>query len=60
MAQKMLFCFTNISDEILLHVLGYTFSVECHILAQFCQLLLPLKALKIISAKVPLLKRQKC
>jgi hypothetical protein len=60
MAQKMLFCFTNISDEIFVHCLGYTFSAEHHILSQFCQLLLLLKALKIISAKMPLLKRQKC
>jgi hypothetical protein len=35
MAQKMLFCFTNISAEILLNVLGYSLGAECHILAHF-------------------------
>ncbi len=43
----MLFCFTNISAEILLYVLGYSFGTKHHILAFVCQMLLPLKALKI-------------
>jgi hypothetical protein len=51
MGQKMQFCFTNISAEILLHVLGYSFRSECHILAHFDQKLLPLNAPKIICAK---------
>jgi hypothetical protein len=32
-AQKMLFCFVNISAEILLHILGCSFCTECHIFA---------------------------
>jgi hypothetical protein len=47
----MLFYFTNISAEILLHTLGYSFCTEDHILAQHCQMLLPLKVSKIICAK---------
>jgi hypothetical protein len=35
MPQKMLICFTDISAEILLHILGYSFCTECHILAHF-------------------------
>jgi hypothetical protein len=45
-AQKMLLCFTNISAEILLHILDYNFYIERHILAQLCQLMLPLKTSK--------------
>jgi hypothetical protein len=56
---KMLFCFTNISAEILLHVLGYSFYTQHHILAHICQMLLQLKASKIISAKAALLWHQK-
>jgi hypothetical protein len=44
MAQNMLFCFANISAEILLHVLGYIYCAEKNILANFCRMLLPLKA----------------
>ncbi len=46
MAQNMLFCFANISDEILLHVLDYVYCVEKNILANFGRMLLPLKASK--------------
>jgi hypothetical protein len=35
MAQKMLFCFSKISAEILTHLLGYSFCTRCHIFAQF-------------------------
>jgi hypothetical protein len=48
----MLFCFTSISAEILLHILGYSFFIEHHILAGFCQMLLPLKASNIICNKL--------
>jgi len=51
MDQKMLFCFTNISAEILLHILGYSFCAKGHILVHFCQMLLLFKALKIACAK---------
>jgi hypothetical protein len=51
MAQNMLFCFTNISAEILLHVLLYSFCTELHVWAHFDQMLLPLKAAKIIGTK---------
>jgi hypothetical protein len=57
MAQKMLFCFTNISAEILINFLGYSFCTESHILAHFCQMLLPLKESKIAYAKLALLWR---
>jgi hypothetical protein len=60
MAQKTLFGFTNLSAEIFLHVLGYTFCEECHILAHFHQMQLPLKALKIICANDVLHLRQIC
>jgi hypothetical protein len=36
MAQKMLFCFSNISAESLLHILGYGFCNVCHNLVHFC------------------------
>jgi hypothetical protein len=60
MSQKMLFFFTNISATILVHVLGYSFCTEHHILAHFCQMLLPLRASKIICAKAALPLHQKC
>jgi hypothetical protein len=41
MGQEMFICFPNISEEILLHILGYSFSAERHILACFCQMVLP-------------------
>jgi hypothetical protein len=44
MVQNMLFCFTNISAEILLLVLGYSICTKCHILVHFCQMLLPSKS----------------
>jgi len=47
----MLLCFTNISAEILLHTLGYYFFTAHLILVHFCQMLLTLKASKIICAK---------
>jgi hypothetical protein len=58
-AQKMLFCFANISAKIMLHVLGYSFFIEFHILAHFCQMLLPSKPSKIICTKAALLWHQK-
>jgi hypothetical protein len=51
----MLFCFTSIFAEILLYVLGYNFGTECHILAHFGSILLPLKASEIIFVKAALL-----
>ncbi len=47
----MLFCFANISAEILLHILGYSFRTEHHCLAYFHQTLMPLKESKFICAK---------
>jgi hypothetical protein len=44
MAQKMLFCFSYISAEILVLVLGYSFCTEHHILAHFCQNAVAIKA----------------
>jgi hypothetical protein len=35
MAQKMLFCFTDPSADILEHILGYSFCAKRHILALF-------------------------
>jgi len=55
MALKMLLCFNNISHENLLHILGYSFCADHHILVDFCQKLLPLTVLKIIYAKAALL-----
>jgi hypothetical protein len=43
-------CFIDISAEIFLHILGYSFCTEHAILAHFCPMLLPLKASKIIFA----------
>jgi len=43
---------SNISAEILLHVLGNSFCTERHILAHFCRMLLPLKASKISATKL--------
>jgi len=60
MAQKVLFGFTNISVEILLHILGYNFCNEDHILVHFCQTLLPSKASKIKCTKAVLRWHQKC
>jgi hypothetical protein len=51
----MLFCFADISAEILLIILGCSFCTEHPILTHFCRMLLPLKALKIICAKAALL-----
>jgi hypothetical protein len=45
MVQKMPFCFSNISAEILLHVLGYSFCMESKKLAHFWQMLLSLNYL---------------
>jgi len=53
--QKMVLCFTNLSAEILLHILINILCPEHHILAHFCQMLLPLKTLEIICAKAALL-----
>ncbi len=50
----MLFCFSNISAEILLHILGhYNLCTECHILARFCQMFLAaIESIKIICKRV--------
>jgi hypothetical protein len=48
----MLFCYTNISADILLLVLGYDFHTKQHFLAHFYQMLLPLKASKILAPKI--------
>jgi hypothetical protein len=47
----MLFCFTSISAEILLYILGYYFFTAHHILVHFWKMLLTLTASKIICAK---------
>jgi hypothetical protein len=60
MAQKMLFSFSNISAEILLHYLGFSFCTERHILAHFFQMSLQLKVSKIFCPKASLLWHQKC
>jgi hypothetical protein len=59
MAQKIMFCFANISAEILLHVLSYTLCAYCHILAHVCQNAVTIYTSKIICAKAALLWRQK-
>jgi hypothetical protein len=56
----MLFCFTNLSAEILLHNVSYSFCTEHHILVHFSQMLQSLKALKIMCTKADLLYQQKC
>jgi hypothetical protein len=47
----MLFCFDNISAEILQHILGYSFCAKSHILEHFCQTLLLTRASKIYLGK---------
>jgi hypothetical protein len=47
----MLFCFTDTSAEILLHVSGSVFCLKHHSLAHFSRMLLPLKGSKITCAK---------
>jgi hypothetical protein len=47
----MFFCLTNISAKILARALEYSSCTEHLIFAHFCQMLLPLKASKIICAK---------
>ncbi len=51
----LLLCSANILAENLLHLLGYSFCGESHILVRFCQMVLSLKASKIICAKAALL-----
>jgi hypothetical protein len=58
MAQKMVYCFTNISDIILWHILGCCFCAEHLVVTHFYQMLLPLKASEIICAKAALLWHQ--
>jgi hypothetical protein len=50
--------FTNFFAKILLHVFGYSLFTEHHRSAHFCQLLLPLKAARIVCAKAAALWRQ--
>ncbi len=47
----MLFCFANISDEILLHVLGYSFCTEHLILVHFLPNAVAIKSIKIYLRK---------
>ncbi len=51
MVQKMIICFTNINAEILLHILGYCFYTEHHILAQFFKCAIAFKHVKIYLRK---------
>ncbi len=54
----MLFCFSNISAENLLHIFGDKFCAECHILVLFCQMLfVAIKTIKIV--KSVLIRHQK-
>jgi hypothetical protein len=46
MTQKMLFCFTNISADILLHILGYSICTECNILGTFLPNAVAVKSVK--------------
>ncbi len=46
MVQKMLFCFTDISPAILLHILGYSFCKELHILVRYLASYLTFKRIK--------------
>jgi len=48
----MLFCFISISAEILLHILGYCYWAEYHILAHLCKVLLPSKASELSVQKL--------
>jgi hypothetical protein len=59
MAQKIMFCFTSISAEILLQILGYSFNAKRHILVDFCQMKLPLKSSKFICSRAALIYHQK-
>jgi hypothetical protein len=59
MVQKLLFSFTNIYAEILLHITGCSFCADWYVLVHFCQMLWPEKAPKIICAKADLLWPQK-
>ncbi len=52
MAQKMPFCFTNISAKILQHILGYSICTEHHILVPFCLILFRLKRQKLSAQKL--------
>jgi hypothetical protein len=54
MALRKLFGFTNISENSLLHILGYSFCAKHHILVHFWHELLQLYASKIILAKAAL------
>ncbi len=60
MVQKMLFCLTNISAEILLHILVNVFCDKCRIVMYFCQVRLPLKDSEMICATAALPWHQKC
>jgi hypothetical protein len=44
-------CFAKIFAKILLHVFGYSLCTERHRSAHFCQMLLPLKAARIVCEK---------
>jgi hypothetical protein len=58
--KKMLFRFTNISAEILLHVVGYSFCAESHIFGTLLTNAVSIKSIKNHLAKASLLSRQKC
>jgi hypothetical protein len=51
MTQKMSFCFTNISAKIVLHILGYSFCAECHILLPFLPNVVASKCIKNYPCK---------
>jgi hypothetical protein len=59
MAQNIFVCFTKISAEILLHIFGYNFYTDRHILVHFIQMLLQLKASKRFCVKGASLWHQK-
>ncbi len=52
MARNVSMCLTDICTEIWLNILGYSFCTKHHILAQFCQLLLPQKRQKLLAQKM--------
>ncbi len=51
----MLSCSTKLCTEILLLILGYSFCTQHYILVNFCQMLLPEKASKIMCTEAALL-----
>ncbi len=60
MAQKVLFCITNISSEIYMQIFAYSFSDEGHILHAFLPNAVTIKSIKNDLHKVTLLWCLKC